>query len=292
MSFRPFALMLALVGAVIALTGCGVSKVIDPVADAATKTENAGGAKLAMTISVDAPSASKQFSITANGEFDKTQADITMDLSSALAGSGLSLPSGSGAVELRYLQESGDPVVYANLGFLASEIPGGKSWVRLDLAQAAKSAGIDLGQLMGQSNQNPGQILDMLRASGSVTTVGSETVNGASTTHYKASVDLSKLPQLQGKVGQELTKQLSDAGITDVPFDVWIGDDGLVHRLTMTEALKGVNVAVTLDISDYGTDVNVSAPASDQVFDATGLASMLGGTASGGSASLPAPAKS
>jgi hypothetical protein len=62
-----------------------------------------------------------------------------------------------------------------------------------------------------------------------------------------------------------------------VPVDVWIGkDDGLVRRLQisydLTESGRSVSTQLTLDLSDWGTDVSVQAPPADQVFDATDLA--------------------
>ena len=160
---------LSLLGAAAALAGCGVWKTVDPVASAATKTENAGGAKVAMTVGLDGPGG-QSFSLAANGVFDKGPADMTMDVSSLLAAA--NLPSSDGSIEVRYLQESGDPVLYLNAPFLSTMIPGGKPWVRLDLEQAGKGLGVDLNQLMGQANQNPAQVLDMLRASGSVSRSG------------------------------------------------------------------------------------------------------------------------
>src|SRR6185312_4858708 len=87
---------LALLCAAAVVAGCGVQKTLDPVAAAATKTQNAGGAKLAMTVGVTADG--KTFDVTANGVFDKEQGDLTMDL-----------PDPVGQAEIRYLQESGDP---------------------------------------------------------------------------------------------------------------------------------------------------------------------------------------
>ena len=111
--------MLALSGAAAVVAGCGVQKTIDPVAAAATKTENAGGAKLAMTVGVTADG--KTFNATANGVFDKDQGDLTMDLSDALGAAGLQGTDGS--VELRYLEESGDPVTYLNMPFSRAGSP-------------------------------------------------------------------------------------------------------------------------------------------------------------------------
>src|SRR5262249_33214286 len=126
---RWIAVALAVLGVSAALValGLGLQKSVDPVASAATKSENAGGAKIALTVGVDSPKGS--FSVSANGVVDKGQADVTADLSQLLAAGGL--PAGNGSVELRYLQESGDPVVYVNSPTLTSMISGGKSWIRL-----------------------------------------------------------------------------------------------------------------------------------------------------------------
>ena len=112
-------LAFALTSAAAAVSGCGVQKTLDPVAAAATKTANAGGAKLAMSVGVTA--GGKTFDVTANGVFDKDQGDLTMDLSDALGAAGLK--GADGSVELRYLQEGGDPVMYLNMPFLSSRLP-------------------------------------------------------------------------------------------------------------------------------------------------------------------------
>src|ERR1700751_251906 len=108
---RWIAVALAVSGVAAALVIVSLQKGgIDPVASAATKSENAGAAKVALTVAVDSPKGS--FSVSANGVVDQGQADITADLSQVLAAGGL--PAGDGWVEVRYLQEGGDPVVYVN----------------------------------------------------------------------------------------------------------------------------------------------------------------------------------
>jgi hypothetical protein len=270
---RRIALALGLLGALVALTGCGVSKVIDPVAAAATKTENAGGAKLTMSIAITDPSAAT-VTMTGQGLFDKSEGDIMIGLSTLV-----------GSLEMRYLQENGDPVVYLNVPFLETMLPSGKSWIRVDLEQSGKSLGLDMNQLMGELDQNPTETLDLLRASGSVDKVGTETIDGVATTHYTASIDLQKAAQLAGQAGEALVSRLTAAGAPrQIPVDVWIGDgDGLVHKLTVNEQVKSsegeAGIAVTLNISDYGAAVDVVAPPSDQVLDITDLASKLAGAA-------------
>jgi hypothetical protein len=253
----------------------GLQKGVDPVASAATKSEAAGGANVALSVGIDSPQGT--FDVSANGVVDQGQADITTDLSSILSSAGL--PAADGSVELRYLQENGNPVLYVNAPALTAMIPGGKSWVRLDLEQAAKSAGVDLNAMIAQAAQNPADVLDMLKAAGSVETVGTETVDGAQTTHYTATIDLAKAAGTVGGPAQQAVQSMIDqGGPSTIPADVWIGDDGLVRKLTVDETVgtgnDTANVRVNLGLSDYGTAVNVTAPPSDDTLDATGLVAM------------------
>jgi hypothetical protein len=253
------------VGFVTALVGLGLQQT-DPVAAAAAASQAAGGAKVALTVGVDSSKGS--FSLSANGVVDEGQADITADL-----------PAAGGSVELRYLQENGDPVVYANAPALSSLIPGGKPWLRLDLQQLAKTAGVDLNQAVAQAAQNPADILDLLKSVGSVQTVGTETVDGAQTTHYTATVDLAKAAGQAGEPATTMVQHLIDnGGPSTIPADVWIGDDGLVRKVTVDETVNNGadsgTVHLTLGLSDYGTAVNVTAPPSGDTLDATGLVAL------------------
>jgi hypothetical protein len=268
------ALALSCSAAVVA--GCGVAHTLDPVAAAATKSEKAGGEKVAMTVGVSA--GGKSFTIDANGTFDGNEGDLTMDLSSLLGAAGLS--GSGGSAELRFLQENGDPVIYANVPFLSSRIPGGKSWIRLDLEQAGQAAGVDVNQLLGQAAQNPTDALDMLRESGSVTEVGTETLNGEQTTHYKATIDLQKAAsKLGGRVQQAVQGMIARGAPSSLPVDVWIGDDGLVRKVTLDEGFSANghsdDVNLTVVFSDYGTPVTVVAPPADQTLDLSGIIGAL-----------------
>jgi hypothetical protein len=251
-----------------------LSKSADPVSAALSKSEDAGGAKVALTITADQGSA-QPVTITANGVFDQSDTDVTIDASSALAAAGL--PNAGGPIEVRYLQESSDPVVYANIPALTAFIPGGKSWVRLDLVQAAQKLGVDLNGLGTAAAQNPTSILDLLHSLGSVDTVGPETVDHVSTTHYRATIDLSKAAANLGSDGQALVSRLLAHGApSSIPVDVWVGADGLVHKLTFNQTDGNDSVGLTLDISDYGTPVTVTAPAASDTLDATNLVGMMG----------------
>jgi hypothetical protein len=152
---------------------------------------------------------------------------------------------------------------YLKSPLFSDTLPKGKSWIKLDLQKLGQTRGIDFSALL---SQDPSQSFAQLQASGSVTKVGDETIDGVDTTHYRAKVDLAKLPQ--GQKIAALTK------VRYAPYDVWIGkDDGYVYRVrtAYSYAVGGVrqSVSSTTSYSDFGKDVNVQVPSADESVDAT-----------------------
>jgi hypothetical protein len=282
---RRAVLALALAAAACALTACGVRNSVDPVASAATKTQQAGGYKVAMSVAVSA--AGRQIAMTGRGTFGHDEGELELDMDGLMGAlGGLAGGSGSGlTMKAVYLTEDGDPVVYMNLGFLTSFLPGGKSWVRLDLQKAGTAAGVDVGRLIGGAGQSPSDWLSLLRSEGDFTKVGDETLNGVETTHYHGTVDLRKVAE-NSSVSDAMKHLLDNGAPAEYPLDVWVDDQGYIRQYESTyDETRGGNVASSttkVEISDYGTQVDVSAPPADEVFDATelatkGISSRLGG---------------
>lgn len=154
-------------------------------------------------------------------------------------------------------------VVYMKSPVFSAGLPKGKTWLRLDLQKAAAQQGFDLGGLL---SQKPTDSLAQLQAVGDVTKVGEEEIDGAQTTHYRATIDPAKLP-----------KQLVKLNATFGAYHVWIGnDDGYVRRLRMTYSVQQQRIAMTMNFSDFGKDVSVVVPPASETYDATNL-SGLGG---------------
>jgi len=169
--------------------------------------------------------------------------------------------------------------VYVDAPFLSSRLPGGATWVKLDLTKAGTSIGGNLGQLTAPATQNPAQLLDVLRQIGQVDVVGTETIDGVSTTHYHGTIDLAKAAAKAGRGAQAALGALIAQGAPgEVPVDVWIGDDGLVRQFKLSYGMTAggtpLSLALTFGIGDYGTDVSVTPPPADQVFDVTAFAQL------------------
>ena len=98
----------------------------------------------------------------------------------------------------------------------------------------------------------------MLKGLSTVTTVGSETVDGVATTHYKVSVDTSKLGS---KLGLDPSPARRERA----------AEDGHVRRLAGRRLPAGqadvatASSASTLHFSKWGEPVHVVAPPASQV---------------------------
>jgi hypothetical protein len=268
------ALAIAATAAVTA--GCGGGSTsgalrLDPVAAAATKTQNAGAARVRLNLAVSGHG--QRLGMHGAGAIDGTSSQLSFRLGS-MAGQ-LAPQLGHAKIKEIVLEQDGDYVIYLKLDFLSSQLPGGKEWVKLDLTKLGKSAGLDLGQLMSGSQLQPSDLLGMLEAEGAkVQKLGAATIDGAATTHYRVRIDLAKALQEKGLTSPML-KEIARRTKTAAD-DVWIGKDGLVRRLRLAYSLGTpsgtAHAAMTMKLYDYGAHVSIAAPPSSAVFDATQFA--------------------
>lgn len=254
-------LALALVAA-----GCGSggSLALDPVASAADRTLDKGTGRFDLQTAFTLPLLGRA-TVSGEGSFDN--AKQAMDVTLNVNGIGAGMPT---SVELRLLQQA----MYVQLDGLPAggQLPNGKSWVKVDLERALKKLGVDLANLgLGQS---PTGVLAQLRGSTNTQKVGTETIDGVRTTHYRGTVDVQDaLDQATAKERKTLQRLLDEAkahGVdaTSTTFDVWVGDDGLVRRLTQRVGSVG---HLTMTFSDYGEPVHIEAPAADDTVDLSDL---------------------
>jgi hypothetical protein len=278
--------------AIVALTavaaGCGGGSnsksgalSLDPVAAAATKTQTAGAARIRFAMALTGPQTrGKTLQLRGVGAIDGTSSEMSFKLGSMVGKMGIPSPAmtklAHASMKAIALVENGDYVMYMRLGFLSSELPGGKQWIKLDLSKfGQKEAGVNLGSLLSGSQFEPSDLLGMLKAEGAkVHKVGEATINGAATTHYRVTIDLAKALRSKGVASPVLAGIA--AHMKSVSDDVWVGKDGLVRRIRAAYSLPALSsathMAMTMDLYDYGAHVTIAAPPSSEVFDATQLA--------------------
>jgi hypothetical protein len=253
-------------------TACGGRSAADTLAGAATKSQNAGGVHVSLDIRFTIAGRASG-AVTGAGAFDQNEGDLTIDMSNLLQL--LNVPTGSGGgIREIFLHEGGVPVLYMQIPFLAGQLPPGKTWVRLDLAQAAGALGLDLSRLLGQSGSNPVQTLDLLRAARGIQKVGPDIVDGFAVTQYHATIDLKRALKLEGVPQTTARSMVASGAAAQFPVDVWIGNqDGLVHQFRMTQSAQAsgqtVTTLTTMRLTRWGSRIAEHAPPKARVFDAT-----------------------
>jgi hypothetical protein len=110
------------------------------------------------------------------------------------------------------------------------------------------------------SSASIGSVGAFITAAKTVQPVGTETITGVQTTHYKVVVDVAKLPaDLPGK------DALAASGLTSLPLDLYIDDQGRPIRMTEDLKVQGQEVATNVTVSKYNEPVTVTAPPASQV---------------------------
>lgn len=272
---------LAATAAAVGFGGCGsstVSNVVDPVAKAATVSNQAPGARMNFSLQLKTALLPSPIVGNGSGTFDfpghSGSVSMTIDLGSIPQVTQL-----LGASKFQ-VQEIIDGLnLYLKLPGALAHSPAlhGKPWVKISLASAARAAGIkgvsDL--LNNPSSSDPSQFLRYLRASsGKVSKVGSQSVDGFQTTEYRATINLDRVangvPSAdRAQVRESIAALERAAHIHSVPVMVWIDGQHLVRRMVVSfgESVSGqpVNATVQVDIPQYGPQPAPQLPPASQV---------------------------
>jgi hypothetical protein len=179
-------------------------------------------------------------------------------------------------------------VFYMNYPELSAEM-GGKPWAKIDLSKANGSLGSLSSLFDSAKNLNPTTQIEALIASGNVTEVGTETVDGQQTTHYSGKLDAAQMLQ-QTSSNVHLTKsqlsQLKSAlgteGVTSETVNLWVGSGNLpVEVKYQIQSSAAGQISSDLHLSDWGKPVQIGAPPANEVYDMT---SMMNGALASASA--------
>ena len=236
------------------------------------------------------PGSTKSASAVVVGSVNTALADRTAHLAMSMKGtaSGVSFTeTGSGAVDFTHgaaqlnldVASGGQsvslPVIYQG-GSIYEQVPGldtlmaGKSWVSLDISAQQADAN-EPGVL--SSGDNPFAMVRLYAQRGNtVVALGKSTVDGVGVTGYSVTVDPSTLrSDLAGvSLPAWMRQAISTVNIQQVVGDLYIDHSGAlrryISRITLSTTSGGTIALVeTIDLSDFGTPVDISAPSPDQV---------------------------
>lgn len=285
----------ACVVAGLAVAGCGSSSSSssggDPVSRAAFVSTGASGYQMSLSMQISSGALPSPITATGHGAFDIPDhtGSVSIDMN---LGNIPQVQQALGSSILRLEEVISGRTIYVKLPTaLTSRIPqfGGKPWVKIDLAKAGSAAGVPgLSSLASNpTSSDPSQLLQFLRATsgGSITKVGTESVNGIQTTEYRAKINLDRVPNTLPAARRASAQQAIAAlervtNLHQIPVDVWIDNQNLVRRmrLSFSETASGqsVGVSITINILKYGPQPRPPLPPADQVFDASGLSGSSG----------------
>jgi hypothetical protein len=175
-----------------------------------------------------------------------------------------------------------DDELYMKMPALAAK--SGKPWVGLSFDKLKESSGLDPKAMENQGSQgDPSLNAKMLTASKDVRSVGTETVGGVSTTHYRGTFDLQDaLAKLDSEQRAQAQKSMGQAGIDKMTFDMWVDGRQLPRKMSMaTQPGAKLDMKMTMTYTAFNAPLSITAPPKSQVADGSDL---LGG----GGANLPA----
>lgn len=258
--------MRALALLVVLAAGCGSSGTDAQLAvvDAAERTSEVGTARLAMTVEHDA---SPDMTMTMEGvaDFDADLVEMRMEVP------GMPVEGGDGITTI-----TDGTVVY-------TQVPtpdGPPQWYRLDAAEMPGMPADAMGGTGGA--QNPADSLDYLRGiADDVTEAGTEEVRGTETTRYDGTIDLERAVEESPEEQRDLMRRnIEMLGTSEMPVSVWVDDDGLLRRMTYEMDLSQAQppegageqaplgrMTITMEMFDFGLDVDITPPPEDEVTD-------------------------
>jgi hypothetical protein len=182
-----------------------------------------------------------------------TEADFsTMDVS------GIDLPGS--------LQEiTTSNTVYLKMALLQAML--GKPWAAIPDSALRNDAGINVSQILEQAqDNNPMVDGQMLAGSKKLRAVGTQTIDGVSTTHYtgtfSAAAGRAKLPSALRSIEQAKEDLL---GVKSLSFDAWIDAQHRIRKLAVTQHGRSLTLTATMQVTSFNQPINVSVPPASQV---------------------------
>jgi hypothetical protein len=287
MGWRMDLVLLAIVAnvaAVLAITHFGAQEVVvgpEAVAEAAERTVNTDGLRFSLRGEMEVPNVG-QVSFTGSGVADLRgeRGVMTVDMSELAEQAGAGAALGPADLKMEMLFDR--RFFYMKFPLLAAQLDG-RSWMRFDLRRVSEAAGIDRALFRAQQGQgsDPANTLRYLRAlSDRVEKLGDDDVRGVQATHYRATVELRKYPDLLPAAERDLARRSIErlielSGDDEMKMEIWVGEDKMIRRVKWSQSMKAqgtdqvVAASFTSDYYDFGTKVSVEPPPEDDVRDVT-----------------------
>jgi hypothetical protein len=254
--------------AVVRSSGLGVISL----AKSAQLTERQHTARVEMTMQLPMPGlADKPLLATGLYDFDRKLTTVDMDMTEAL---GSKLPSTGNPDAGKATMTIQGLVAYMKIGLL-DMVPNLKGkWIKMDIGSMGAASGVDIAKATQLGGNDPSAVLEQMKTSSAkVETIGKEEVQGLTTTHYQATIDIEKFYRDRNAVVDETKFEALLKNYTGpLTVDAWVDAKGLVRRIHETIPMKAAPIDVVMEFSDFGTPVSISLPVDADVVDQSALA--------------------
>lgn len=260
------ALAVALVAiAAFALLGGGDEVSLNPIAQAAERSQESPGARVSLRGVVRGSSAPQPIEMSGEGlldnETDRVSATLTMH-------------TPTDDIEMEMV--TAGTTAYMRSELFESHLPGGAEWVSYDVSLGTSSETAFAGE------SDPAAQLDMLRGvSDEFETLGPQEIRGVETTGYRSLIDpdanAERLRDQGSEAAAELYERVVEKTHPTTEIETWIDAEGLVRRTRMKlhsedpESGEKSSFDMTMDFFDYGTVPVIQLPDPDSVYDMTPL---------------------
>ena len=256
MTFRRAALAMSSAALIIA-AGCGSASDTGDSASDSNLPGDAGALTLANFASTtseaqeDAHTVHLDADLGIQGQSMSMSGDVEMGAS--VQDTSLALDMDAGDLGGNFSMVLVDETLYMNAG----EMTDGK-FIEIDLRDESNPMGALYSQLAGQTD--PAAITRALEgAIENLETVGTEEIDGTTTTHYRVEVDAREV--LSKTLGDAMPSGSLDSLPETMTYDIWVGEDDLPRRL----GYDMMGTSITLDFTEWGEPVDIQAPPPSQI---------------------------
>ncbi len=154
-----------------------------------------------------------------------------------------------------------DGVYYYDVDPFPSGPYQGKDWIKVDGSAVFGKKG---AQALSGDNGSPSASMKGLKYAKDVQNLGTQTLNGRRTTHYRGVIDSAHMGKFKDVYG-EGSPMGEATGTKSIVMDVWVGPDDLPVRL---KEKLGV-MTISMDFDKFGKAAAVQAPPASRTADLT-----------------------
>lgn len=177
----------------------------------------------------------------------------------------MDLPGSSEKLEMVLLKDA----LYVKLPAGQEPIKG-KPWLKVS-AGGSDPVSQQLAPMFAQLQKSvdPSSSLDVIRHGTTITSRAQDTVDGQKATKYVFSVDVSKAAANATGTAKSSLEQLVQQGVKTMHYTLWVSDQNLPLKFTITQKTPQGQVDMTGTYSKWGEPVSIAAPPKSQTFSAS-----------------------